>query len=313
MGFAACSDDPEDACTKHVYSADETPYLRSDADAIINSTVEFRKGHIAKQVINLKDYAETIQTKMGMTVDDMLSGLQNGKVVFYNITPTKMSWNKVAPTKGTTGWYYDANGNVCGDTAQVASVELDNTNKCLIVDAPANAAAGTAITVNVGFAVNNGKDYDNYVRFSIAISVSDPGLIMPTISIPAGDYSSVEINFADYQKAIETCMGMSVKDFNTTVQDADGDIAMYMVDAAGNWDTSSKYTANGIGYWCNGDGKPQSWGDGCVYFIETHDGSVGIGRYPGVASGSQYKIHFVYASKSNKDKYVEFVVIANME
>jgi hypothetical protein len=313
MGFAACSDDPEDACSKHVYTADETPYLRIDADANISTPIEFRKGHIEKKTINLKDYAETIQTKMGMTVDDMLAGIESGKVVFYNINPARASWNKVAPTKGTTGWYYNANGNVCVDTAQVASVELDKTNKRLVVDAPADAAAGTAITVNLGFAVNNGKDYDNYVRFNIAISVTDPGLALATISIPAGDYASVEVNFADYQKAIETCMGMSLKDFNTTVQSTDGDIAMYMVDAAGNWDTTSEYSANGIGYWCNGDGKPQSWGAGCVYFVETHDGSVGIGRYPGVASGSQYKVHFVYASKSDKSKYVEFIVVANME
>ena len=62
-----------DACSKHVYSENETPYLRTDASTNISKSIEFRKGHIAQQTINLKDYAETIQTKMGMTVDDMLA------------------------------------------------------------------------------------------------------------------------------------------------------------------------------------------------------------------------------------------------
>lgn len=312
LGFTSCSDDVNDACSKHVYSENETPYLRTDASANISKSIEFRKGHIAQQTINLKDYAETIQTKMGMTVDDMLASIESGKVVFYNINTARAIWNKTAPTKGSTGWYYNSTGSISTNADEVASVELDKTNKCLIVDAPTDAAAGTSISVNVGFAVNNGQDYDQYVRFVLSIAVTDPGLIMPTITIPTGDYAGTEISFKDYQKAIETCMGMTVDQFNKTVQDADGDIAMYMVDEAGTWDKTSKYTANGIGYWCTATGKVQGWGSGCSYFVETHDGSVGIGRYPGMASGTQYKIHFVYVSKSDPSKYVEFVVVATL-
>lgn len=308
FGFTSCSDDPNDACSKHVYSETETPYLRIDASASINVPVEFRKGHIAKQTINFKDYATIIQSKLGITVDDMMADLDNGKVVFYNINPSRAAWNKIAPTKGSTGWYYNTAGGVTTEADDVASVELDKTNKCLIVDAPKDEAAGISISVNVGFAVNNGKDYDQYVRFVLPISVSDPSLIMPTITIPTGNYSLTEIKFSDYQKAIESCMGMTVSEFNKAVQSSDGDIAMYMVDGSGNWDKTSKYTANGIGFWCTADGKVHAYGKECAYFIETHDGSVGIGRYENIPSGTQYKIHFVYASKSNPDKYVEFVV-----
>ena len=120
---------------------------------------------ISKQTISLKDNAETIQTKLGMTVDDMLAGLESGKVVFYNINTSRAAWNKAAMTKGSTGWYYDASGNITTDASDVASVEIDKTNKCLIVDAPEDAAAGTSISVNVGFAVNNGKDYDKVCTF----------------------------------------------------------------------------------------------------------------------------------------------------
>ena len=81
LGFTACSDDPEDAVSKHVYGPDEAPYLRTDADATIGVNAEFRKGHISPKIIYLKDYAEQIQTKMKMTVDDMLAGVESGKVV----------------------------------------------------------------------------------------------------------------------------------------------------------------------------------------------------------------------------------------
>ena len=35
LGFTACSDDPEDAVSKHVYGPDEAPYLRADANATL--------------------------------------------------------------------------------------------------------------------------------------------------------------------------------------------------------------------------------------------------------------------------------------
>lgn len=309
--FVACSTDPDDAVSKHVYSESESPYLRTDTSANISVTAEFRKGHISPKSISLKDYAEKIQTHLGMTVDDMIASLETGKVVFYNIDTDKGSWDKTAYNNGT-GWSYNSYGNV-SDTAQVASIVLNKDEETLEVSVPEDSEAGLSLTQSVGFAINNGKDYDDYVRFAISIAVTDPGTIIQTISIPAGDYNSTELSFSDMETAITQCMGMSVSDFNTTVQDPEGDIAMYMVDADGNWITDHDYTANGIGYWCNGDGTPINWGDGCVYFVETHDGTVGIGRYPGVASGSTYKVHFVYASKSDSSKFMELVITANFE
>jgi hypothetical protein len=173
LSIISCSDDPDDACSKHEYSATENPYLRVDAGASISKSIEFTKGNIVQQTIRLQDNADTIQAKMGMTVDEMVAELETGKVVFYNINTSRAAWNKVAPTKGTTGWYYNASGNVTTDSADVASVEIDKTNKCLIVNAPSDVSAGTSITVNVGFAVNNGKDYDKYVRYVIAITVKE--------------------------------------------------------------------------------------------------------------------------------------------
>ena len=313
LSLISCSGDWEDASSKHVYGESEIPYLRTDASANIAVNAEFRKGHVNPITVNLKDYAETIQSKLGMTVDDMIAGVNSGKVVFYNINASQGRWNKTAPTKGSTGWYYDASGNLTTADAQAGSIELDAAGKSLIINVPEASAAGVTFNTNVGFAVVNGKDYDQYVRFSVQFAVTDPGLIMPTFTIPAGDYNSFEISFADYATSIEKCMGMSVSDFNKAVQDPEGDIAMYMVNASGKWITDKSYTANGIGFWCDGDGNPQGWGDGCVYYVETHDGTVGVGRYPGVASGTQKTVHFVYASKTDSSKYVEFVCITSFE
>lgn len=307
LGLASCSNDPEDAVSKHVYGPDENPYLRADETATISTKVEFRKGHIAPKTIYLKDYAETIQKKLGMTVDDMLAGLDNGKVVFYNINTTKRAWDKTAPNNGT-GWSYNRSG-IISTSDVMGSVVLDKTNKSLVVSCPENSPAGINFVVNLGFAIDNGMDYDNYVRFSIELLVGDPGLVSVSINIPEGDYEAGEVDFTKYPEAIEKCLDMTVDEFCSEIQDPDGALAMYLVDDSGNWDTTSSYTANGIGYWCTADGKVTNWGtDTCQYYIETWETTVGIGRYPGVASGTTNKCHFVYAKKDDYSKYVEFLV-----
>lgn len=310
--FTACSTDPEDAVSKHVYSESESPYLRTDTSANIAVNAEFRKGYIVDKTIQLKKYAEKIQTHLGMTVDDMLAGLETGKVVFYNIDVNRGAWNKT-PQNVSGGWGYKADGLV-SDTAQVATVTLDKQSKSIVLYMPKDSKAGVSLTANVGFSVNNGRDYDHYVRLNINMAVSDPSVIIKTVTIPSGDYATYELSFSDkaVEKAIEICFGMTVKDFNEAVQSREGDIAMYMIDDNGNR-YQSAYTAEGLGYWCDKNGKPHAWGDGCMFFVETHDGTVGIGRYPKIASGSTSKVHFVYASKTDVSKFMEFVITANYE
>ncbi len=312
-GFTACNDDdPTEAVSKHVYGDDEAPYLRTDVDATINIKSEFRKGHVAAKTYSLKDYASTIQSKLGMTVDDMLAGVADSSIVFYNINTSRGCWNKAAQNI-TNGWGYDASGLI-SDKDQAGYVTLDAANKALVVNVPAESAAGISFSVSVGFAIVNGRDYDKYVRFTIAFAVSDPGTVITAVSLESADYSYTPINFTDatVSAAIEACFGITASEFNKTVQDAEGDIAMYMVDADGNWLTDYTYTANGIGYWCDANGVPMAWADGPVYYVETFDGGFNIGRYTGIAS-SVYKIHFVYVSKSDNSKFVEFVITATLQ
>lgn len=74
-------------------------------------------------------------------------------------------WNRTAPTKGTNGWYYNTAGGVCDAASGIASIELDATKKELVLNVLETASVGTIMSINVGFAINNGADFDDYIRF----------------------------------------------------------------------------------------------------------------------------------------------------
>lgn len=324
LSFAACSEDPNDAVSKHVYSESESPYLRVDASANITYNAEFREGHIAPISISLKDYAEKIQEKLGMTVDDLLSAVDNGKVVFYNINPTKTVWDKTAPTVGTTGWGYDSDSNLAKDSVGnyaankvVATIELDKTNKAIVVKVPEATKAGLSITENVGFAINNGKDYDDYVRFNIPISVTNPGLVIATIDVATAEYTPTSIDLSKSKDAIEKCLGISYSEFLKDLKDTEGPIAMYMLDnETGAWDVTSEYTATDIGYWVDGNSHVCAWNaDGFSFYIEADgsNGSIGVGHAPGIASKTKQELNFVFAMKDDpQNKFIQFKVTATV-
>lgn len=310
LSLGSCSDDPMDATGKHVYGENESPYLRTDTSATIAYTAEFRKGYVAAKSIKLSDYAVTIKSKLGMTVDELLAAVESGKVVFYNINVSRAQWNKTAPTKGSSGWYYDASGLLCSQDKQVASIELDKASKSIIIDMPSNAAAGVSFSANVGFAINNGKDFDDYVRFNFTIMVTDPSLIMANVTIPEGDYNTYSVKFANYKQTIANCLGMTVNELNNAVSDTNSEIALYMVNSDGSWNTTDAYNTDAgvLGFWCTKDGTVQNWGSGCLYFVQAVSGSLNIGRYENIASGTTSKVHCVLASKKDSKKYVEFII-----
>ena len=318
LAFTACTDSIEDATNKHVYTVDENPYLKVNTDAVVTSSLEFPVGHFTAQKIKLSDYEEKFKTNMGMTVDQVLTGLKNGTVVFYNINTTRGRWNKAAMTKTTTGWYYNTAGGVCdaSDKQQIVSLDIDTNDKTLIVNANDTLAAGTQVALNVGFAVN-GPDYDKYVRFENKVKVTDPSIIMAEIAIPTGDYSSYALNFNDYADVIQICMGLSVKDFLKSI-DSNGerDAHMYMVSKTREWDTTSSYTANAPGYWINDLGAVCNWGaTGFTMYAETNvaDEKLYIGRAPSIASGSKFTISIGYRDTKNPKYFFRFIITATMK
>ncbi len=322
----ACDDVVEDATSKHVYSEDESPYLRTDNEATITNDLEFAAGHIEPITIALSDYSDVFQAKMGMSVDQVISGVANGSVVFYNINITRGIWNKAAMTKGSTGWYYNTAGGVCSesDEAQTASIDIDTNAKALIVNMREDIKAGTILSFNIGFAIDNGADYDDYVRFAFNLSVTDPTLIITSITIPAGDYNNYGIDFNLYSETIQTCMQMSVSDFfdnldynGNTGQEQGGTIKMYMVDDATEaWDETSEYTAERPGYWINDQGVVCNWNDpGFSLYANTKndDEILYIGRAPALASGTSFKISIGYKDTVNESNYFRFIITATLE
>lgn len=108
LTLASCSDDYNDASTKHVYGENEDPYLKVDEDAQITQTATFKiniASSTTQTVVKLEDYAEQFETQLGMSVDGVLSGLEDGSVVFYPINASRNKWTKTAYTKDDSGWY----------------------------------------------------------------------------------------------------------------------------------------------------------------------------------------------------------------
>lgn len=325
FGFTACGDSIEDATSKHVYSESEIPYLKTDANAVITSDMEFAVGHFEAQTIKLADYAEMFQEKMNMTVDQVINGLKDGTVVFYNISPSKGRWDKSEMTKGNTGWYYNSAGGVCAldSETRTASLDIDTDAKELVVNVNEQAVVGTVLSFNVGFAVN-GTDYDNYVRFTFNLSITDPSIILTSISIPDGDYASFGIDFTNYAEAIQTCMGMSVDDFfanldynGDTGEATNGKIHMYVVNSnTGVWDETSSYTGENPGYWMNAQGVVCSWGDtGYSFYANTKNGDemLYIGRAPGMTAGTTYTISIGYKDTENQNNFFRFIITLTLE
>ena len=311
FSFAACSDDPMDATEKHVYGPNENPYLKTNAAATISTSQEIPVQRIEEaQEIKLADYAEKFQTLLGMTVDEVVSGISNGSVVFCPINTNLGQWMRnTAPTKGTYGWHFNSAGGLCDASSAMYSVEFDASKKAILVTGNSNTAAGN-YSFNVGFAIDNGTNFDDYVRFSGSIKVSDPSkvIVNGTFAEDDGSYTGFFIEFADYRNVFEVMTAMTLEEFAAAV-DA-GECSIYMVKADGSWDTEASYTAAGKGgYWFTMDGQYTNWGVSSVYFIEMYPEYVHIGQYPGeLPKGTTLNIHFVITLDADHNKYVEFIV-----
>lgn len=322
FSLAACSDDPLDATNKHVYGPDENPYIKTNTAATISTSLEFPVQRIDEaQMIYLSEYADKFHSLLGMTVDEAINGLSSGSVVFYPMNMSSNVWMRTStPTKGTYGWHYNAAGGVCDASAAAYSVEFDAAKKAVVVTCNSNIALG-AYSFNVGFAIDNGYNFDDYVRISNSFTVTDPSKIVANVTLAAADWATGYIEFANYKDAIETCMGMTLAEFNEAANsNYDGPMALYLVDDNGTWDpnweaTDAYYTANGLGYWLTSKSTPVAWaGDDMTYYIETYDGGIAFGRASGSAyNGKTIPVRFVYTMKDDHSRYIEFIVSVVME
>lgn len=339
FAMASCNDaDPLDSTSKHDYADGQLPYLRTNTEALVEVNFEFPKARIDEpQVIDLKDYVGKFHANMNMTVDEVLEGLEGGKTVFYPINVNRGVWSRDnQPTLNGNGWHWNGSGSLTGQEGAAFAVELDKAKKQLIVSAVNNPDTGVGADANVGFAINNGHDLDDYVRFKISCVVTDPSKVVTKVSVPTGDYSAASIMFEDYADAIETNLGISLKEFLTRYEGSDSgtlndsDIEIYLSNAEGKWyavdaDGNTGWldvenvaqrpqtTSGWMGWWLDTDLNITSWGSGCFVFIEGADGCVNIGRYPGVASGTQCNLRFLYTLANDHSRFIEFIVTVTFE
>ncbi len=334
---ASCNDaDPLDSTSKHDYADGLQPYLRTNVASLTEINLQFPQARIDEpQVINLKDYVGKFHTNMNMTLDEVLDGLSSGSTVFYSINPNRGIWNRdSAPTVNGSGWYWNKSGGLADQSGATFSVQLDKANKQLIVNALNGPDTGVSADANVGFAINNGHNLDNYVRFKINSTVTDPSKVVAKASIPAGDYAAASIMFEDYAEAIEANLGITIKEFLTKYAESgtvgEEEIEIYLSNADGLWFAADAEgnnswmapedayqrpasTSNWMGWWLDGDLNIRGWGAGCFLFIEGADKCVNLGRYPGVASGTQCNLRFVYTLAADHTRFLEFIISVTFE
>lgn len=325
LGAVSCnSDDPNDATEKHVYAEGEAPYLRSDADATATAHLLFTVSEIEKaQFLNLKDFAPFFHKNLDMTVDETISALNNGTVVMYNINTSRQVWDLTAPNFQGDGWYYTTGGQVASDASSAAfTAQLNQEAKAIEFHAMDGVGAGTMTTLDFGFAINNGKDLDKYVRFSVVMEVSDPSIVECEGIIPAGDYNAWSLNFTDYDAELQAALGIDAKEFirlwgqceteYQTDNRGDDPIQVYLMKngerVADSDGFRPKSTTNFMGWWLDRDQNIISYGDGCYLFLEGSDTAYNFGRYVGIPSGESIVVLVDFALTENLDIHITFKV-----
>ena len=303
LAFTACSDDYNDATSKHVYGENENPYLKIDTEAQISATGALEVNGEHSYTVKLSDYAAKFEEKMGMSVDAVIDGLSTGETVFYPINTTRNQWLKTPYNKDDAGWYFNSANQPCAqdDEACKASVVLDKTNKELVFElTEGGITAGTVLALEVGFA-KNGPDYDNYVRFTLNASVTDPTVAVATVELPNTDYTADDILLTSIEENIAAVFEMTLEEFITAFDE--GTVKFYAADpTTGVWDTESAYTGEApAGYWFDEAGKVCAYpGVVCANFKPDSDdvskSCVKLCCMPETAVGKQYNCCLLYTS-----------------
>lgn len=254
-----------------------------------------------------------------MSVDAVIDGLSTGETVFYPINTTRNQWLKTPYNKDDAGWYFNSANQPCAqdDAACRASVVLDKTNKELVFElSEGGITAGTVLALEVGFA-KNGPDYDDYVRFTLNASVTDPTVAVATVALPNTNYTSDDILLTSIEENIAAVFEMTLDEFITAFDE--GTIKFYAADpTTGVWDTESAYTGEApAGYWFDEAGKVCAYpGVVCANFKPDSDdvskSCVKLCCMPETAVGKQYNCSFGFIDTTDATKFFRFVVTCNI-
>lgn len=325
LGFAGTScnsDDPSDACTKHVYAEGEAPYLRSNSAATTALEMDFQMVKIDQpQYIYLKDYAPIFHKNLNMTVDEALTAIENGTAVFANIKTARQCWDLSAPTYGESGWYYAENGLGTEENA-VFTMTLNKEEKRIEIEAVGVPNVGTICALDFGIALKKDSAFDDYVRFSVQAMVTDPSKVVTSANIPGEGYGVYSINLKDYADSFMLSMGLTIDEVVKALENDKIDV--YLCDSNGNRvlnedGTHPDYTSGWLGYWLDSEGKITYWsGDGYpanMMFLEYGgSGIYNLGNSVSVTpAGTQTTVRFDFVSVDNPDSFLQFIVAVTFD
>lgn len=319
LGFAACSDDFDDASSPHSYGADEPVFINTNAGFKENISMEVPVTQLgeAKQ-INLGDYQHLFNDIFGMNVQQAIAAVKAGTLSFKAISASKGQWLPT-PFNYGMGWKFDASNRPC-ETGEVATVAINEAKQTIDLIVSKSAPAGTELAINVGFAKRNPSlgTYDDYLRFEITTAITDPTIVMASFSLVQGDYAGYEFFFENnYDKQFLACLGLTAQEALNGLED--GSVKFALTDANGKPQLSD-YTADAgdgyYGYWFNNDVKVCNWGaPGCLCFAnaELNERAIFVGRYPGLDSGITFKLYLKMWLAADENKYIRFIFTCTTE
>ena len=165
------------------------------------------------------------------------------------------------------------------------------------------------LALEVGFA-KNGPDYDNYVRFTLNASVTDPSVAVLSLTFAEG--AAHTVNLSDYQENIEAVFDMPYADFISAIAENDGiKFSLFDITTGAVKDMGEHYTANAPGYWMNAAGDYINWGvDGFASYIEYYsdDEACGIGYNADLPSGTNGQFTVGWVNTNDTSKFFRLIV-----
>lgn len=322
FGCTSCSEDYEEASSLHYYGENENPPLKGSDALNGNVSLTLKEGDAIKTV-DVNDFKPEIEKAMGMTIDEVFAGLDNGTVRFHVVNPNRRIWDKTPANNGDNSWAISNQSSVTSPEEAAFYVTFDKAARTLTYELGPKAQSGSVGSVVVGFAKTDDSSYPVNVRIKANITVADLSLVEINGIIPAGDYNFYGIMLSDYAANIAFAFGVTdLKEFASWIDVENNKLELYMLDSeSGNrYGSPDAYTANGMGYWCNANKETCSWGaDGFTFFVEpdiydwdvedyrTDGGQINLGRAPGIESGTEVDASFVLVSKKDASKTLTFI------
>ncbi len=274
--MTSCSKDYAEFSTPHEYGETENPPIKGSDSTMVSVSLRMKQAEAGKEVktIDLTEYADTVKTQMGMTLDEAIAGLDNGTVKFMPINPARRIWDKTAANAGSNKWYLTSSATVADSEKNASAImEFVPAEKKVNIVLTDSVKAGV-IPVTFGFVKTDQSAYPTNFRCQVLTSVTDQSFCDVALTIPKGGYSSTFFKFSQIAENIEFAFGVTdLKEFAKGLDTSSPVYDVYMMSSKGTlYGGPGNYTANGAGYWLTETSVIVGWGkEGFAMFIEPNN------------------------------------------